>query len=274
MCWPVTPRRVAGLDGGDTVTHRPSHAQPYGDCTGGPWSLGRPAADGGDFELSAPLITGLTPLPYPRWTGREWLAANMCECKDTEADQRQVKLLEGSGHLGPRRKRKALWGCSYCMNLCLPWALPCVTGRSTFDPRRHISALVGLPLQRAGGWKQKENSLGKICPTQGPDLAHLESPLSQADAAHPDCHIGGRSSRRATCTRACVGAHPAGLWTAGLGRAMATQGTGTRHMPNSWAWLEGKVCWRVAKQTPVPGPDFVSPGASAAICLRRSQWSS
>lgn len=110
MCWPVTPRRVAGLDGGDTVTHRPSHAQPYGDCAVGLWSLGRPAADGGDFELSAPLITGLTPLPYPKWTGRECLAANMCECKDTEADQRQVKLLEGSGHLGPRRKRKALWG--------------------------------------------------------------------------------------------------------------------------------------------------------------------
>lgn len=67
---------------------------------------------------------------------------------------------------------------SYCMNLCLPWALPCVTGRRTFAPQRHISALEGLPLQRAGGWKQKENSLGKKCPTQGPDLAHLESPLS------------------------------------------------------------------------------------------------
>lgn len=38
---------------------------------------------------------------------------------------------------------------SYCMNLCLPWALPCVTGRRTFAPQRHISALEGLPLQRA-----------------------------------------------------------------------------------------------------------------------------
>lgn len=33
--WPVTLRGVAGLDGRDTVTHRPSHAELHGGRAGG-----------------------------------------------------------------------------------------------------------------------------------------------------------------------------------------------------------------------------------------------
>lgn len=53
---------------------------------------------------------------------------------------------------------------------------------------------------------------------------------------------------------------------AGLGPAVATQGACTWHMPNSWARLEGKVCWQVAEPS-CQDPLGVSSGASAAICL-------
>lgn len=70
-----------------------------------------------------------------------------CVREGTEADQSQVRFLEGSGCLRPRKERNAPWGW---LTLHFPWVLPCVLSRSTFVSERIVAALEGIPLQEAG----------------------------------------------------------------------------------------------------------------------------
>lgn len=173
-CWPVIPHGVAGLDRGETLspTHQAALScveivlEARGDL-GGPES---PATGGEDLKLSVPSAQ-LRPLFCVSGGQVGSDRQQTCVHEGTEADQNQVRFLEGSGCLRPRKKRKAPWGW---LTLHFPWVLPCVLSRSTFVSE---DCLCPGGNSSPGGWKQKKNSLGRKCPTQGRDLAHLKSLL-------------------------------------------------------------------------------------------------
>lgn len=107
----MTPRGVAGLVGGDIITRSRAPLsymemvwEAHGD-SGGPMS---PTADEKTTHPSVPLSTAPLFCVPGGQVGSDWQCMQVFE--GPEAEQSQVRLLEGSCCLRPRRKRKAPWG--------------------------------------------------------------------------------------------------------------------------------------------------------------------
>lgn len=87
MCWPVTPRGVAGPSRGDAEPCSASRVEVVLEARG---ELGGPESPGTDGTVSpsVPLSTAPPSLLCPKWIGVEGPAVNTC-AKGTEADQSQ-----------------------------------------------------------------------------------------------------------------------------------------------------------------------------------------
>lgn len=158
-------------------------------------------------------------------------------------------------------------GLAHGMNLCFPWVLRPVLGQAHV-PLRGAS----LPWREFLSSRQEAGSKRKTVQAESAQLKGLTSPSGVSSMSRGwCCHVAG--SRRTVpedyhTHQGLGGGLPESLWMAGLGPASATPGAGTLHIPDSCAWLEGEVCWQVAK----PWCQLcMSSGASAAICLYQSQ---